>query len=215
MYLYPIHVTEELIDVVAAGRKVLPYLDIPLQHINDEVLRRMARRVTRRETELLLAQLRARIPQLALRTTLIAGFPGETESQFEELLAFVRQQRFERLGVFAYSCEQGTAAAKLSGRLAEEVKAERRGRLMAAQQQIAFAWNRRQIGRRMEVMLDRLAPGEDNVWFGRSPYDAPDVDGVVYVTGGDMKLTAGAIVPCEIAASRGYDLAGVPVGDPR
>ena len=122
MYLYPQHITDELIEVHRRGQEVLPYLDLPLQHINDEVLLRMRRRVTRAETERLLDRLRQRIEGLVLRTTLIAGFPGETQEQFEELLEFVRRQRFERLGAFAYSEEPGTAAAELEGPLPEAVK---------------------------------------------------------------------------------------------
>jgi ribosomal protein S12 methylthiotransferase len=178
------------------------------------MLRRMARRISRRETEELLAKLRARIPGLMLRTTLITGFPGETAEQFEELVDFVRIQRFQRLGVFTYSCEPDTPSANLPGHLAEEVKNERRERLMAEQQQIAFAWNQAQIGTRKDVILDRAVPRESNVWIGRSHADAPDIDAVVYVTGGKKRLAAGDIVHCEIVAVREYDLIGVVTGKP-
>ena len=183
MYLYPMHITDELIEVIAGGSKILPYLDLPLQHINDEVLQRMRRRVDRRQTEQLLDRLRQRIDSLVLRTTLMTGFPGETEEQFEELLDFVRRRRFERLGVFAFCNEPGTPAAELDGHLPEEVKQARRDRLMAAQQEIAFAWNASQVGRRLDVMIDRRIPGEPNAYVGRSYADAPEVDGQVYVTG--------------------------------
>ena len=155
MYLYPAHVTDELIEVIASSRKILPYLDMPLQHINDEVLQRMRRRIGRRETEQLLERLRGRIDSLVLRTTLMTGFPGETEEQFEELLDFVRRWRFERLGAFAYCDEPGTPAAELDGHLPEEVKQARRDRLMEVQQEIAFAWNASQVGRQLDVMIDR------------------------------------------------------------
>lgn len=214
MYLYPMYFEDRLIETMAASRKIVPYVDLPLQHINDDLLQRMARRVDRRQTEQLLHQLRTRIPQLTLRTTLITGFPGETEAQFEELVAFIQQWRFERLGVFTYSREPDTPAARLPDHVPEAVKEQRRGRLMEVQQAIAFARNRAQVGRRQEVILDHPVPGEKNVWIGRTPADAPDIDAVVYVTGGKSRLAAGAMVPCEIVATREYDLVGVAVGKP-
>ena len=213
MYLYPMYINEELIDVLASSEKVLPYLDLPLQHINDQILRRMRRRVSRAETQRLLDQLRGRIESLVLRTTLIAGFPGETEPQFEELLAFVRQQRFERLGVFAYCPEPGTPAAELDAQLPEDVRESRRDRLMTVQQEITFAWNASQVGRPMDVLIDRAIPDEKDAYIGRGYSDAPEVDGVVYLTGEDLR--PGQIVPCEIVASRGYDLIGAAVARPR
>ena len=207
MYLYPMHITDELIDVVAGGSKVVPYLDLPLQHINDDVLRRMRRRVDRRETEQLLDRLRRRIDGLVLRTTLMAGFPGETDEQFEELLDFVQRQRFERLGTFAFCNEPGTAAEELDGHLPDEVKQTRRDRLMAAQQEIAFAWNASRVGRRLDVIIDRPVPGERDAYVGRSYADAPEVDGQVYVTG--KGLLPGQIVSCEVVATQGYDLIAV------
>ena len=206
MYLYPMHVTEELIDVLASAEKILPYLDLPLQHVNDEILRRMRRGVSRAETERLLDRLRGRIDSLVLRTTLIAGFPGETQRQFEELLGFVRQRRFERLGVFVYCEEPGTPAADLEGQIPEDVKQLRRDQLLTTQQEITFGWNASRVGRRMDVLIDRDIPGEKDAYLGRSYADAPEVDGAVYVTGAG--LAAGQIVPCEIVASRDYDLIG-------
>jgi ribosomal protein S12 methylthiotransferase len=204
MYLYPMHITEELIDVLASAGKILPYVDLPLQHVNDEILRLMRRGLSRAETQRLLDRLRARIDSLVLRTTLMVGFPGETERQFRELLRFVRQQRFERLGVFAYCAEPGTPAAELECHVSEAVKQRRRGRLLAAQQEITFAWNASQVGRRMDVLIDRDIPGDKDAYLGRTYADAPQVDGAVYVTG--EGLGPGRIVPCEIVASRGYDL---------
>jgi ribosomal protein S12 methylthiotransferase len=204
MYLYPMHVTEELIDVVATAEKVLPYLDLPLQHISDDVLLRMRRRVSRQETERLLDRLRARIDGLVLRTTLMVGFPGETEEQFAELVEFARERRFERLGVFCYSNEPGTPAEWLDDQVPESVKESRRGYLLGIQQKIAFAWNSSQVGRRLDVLIDRDVPGEENAHVGRSFADAPEIDGAVYVTGENLYL--GQIVPCEIVAARGYDL---------
>jgi len=207
MYLYPMYITDELIDVLAGGGKVLPYLDLPLQHINDEVLRRMRRSVDRRQIEALLDRLRQRIGGLVLRTTLMTGFPGETEEQFAELLDFVARRRFERLGVFAFCDEPGTAAEALDGRLPEAVKQSRRDRLMAAQQEVAFAWNASQVGRRLDVIIDRPIADQPHAHVGRTYADAPEVDGQIYVTGED--LSPGQIVSCEVVAAEGYDLIGI------
>ncbi|MDX1964464.1 MAG: 30S ribosomal protein S12 methylthiotransferase RimO [Pirellulales bacterium] len=213
MYLYPMYFSDELIEVLATSDKILPYLDMPLQHINDTMLRRMQRRVNRQGTEQLIGKLRAAIPDLVLRTTFITGFPGETEEQFAELADFVHEQRFERLGVFTYSYEADTPAAKLPDHLPDEVKEERRAHIMAIQQEIALDWNQAQVGKQMDVLLDTPVPEEKNVWIGRGFADAPDVDGVVIVNG--KKLRAGQIVPCEIVQVHDYDLIGVAVGKGR
>jgi ribosomal protein S12 methylthiotransferase len=213
LYLYPMYFTDELIDVLATSKRIVPYLDMPLQHINDTMLKRMQRRVNREATEELLAKLRKAIPNLVMRTTFITGFPGETEEQFVEMLEFVQQQKFERLGVFTYSFEPDTPAAKLPDHIEPEVKEERRARLMAAQQEIAFNWNATQVGKQLDVLIDRAVPGEKKAWIGRTYADAPDIDSVVYVTG--KKLQPGQIVPCEIVASQEYDLVAVAVGKPR
>jgi len=212
MYLYPMHFTDLLIERVASGGKVLPYLDLPLQHASDPVLRRMGRRVGRKETEALLDRLRGQIEHLVVRTTMLVGFPGETGKQFDQLVRFVRRQRFERLGAFAYLPEPGTPAARLDGQLPDHVRRKRRDRLMAVQQEIAFEWSRSQVGRRLDVLIDRDIPGEEDAWVGRSYADAPEIDGAVYVTGAGLE--AGKIVPCEIVAAGGYDLIGAAVGDP-
>jgi ribosomal protein S12 methylthiotransferase len=213
MYLYPMYFTDELLEVLGREQRIVPYLDVPLQHINDVMLRRMQRRVTRAEIEALLARLRGAIPDLVLRTTMIVGFPGETESHYQELEDFVRAARFERLGVFTYSYEADTPSARLPDHLDEQVKAERRDRLMQAQQEVAFAWAQAQVGKRREVLLDAPLPGQRDVWLGRSYSEAPDVDGVIYVTG--RRLAAGKLVPCEIVAAQGYDLVAAPVGPAR
>ena len=213
MYLYPMHIGEDVIDVMSAGRKILPYMDLPLQHVNDRVLRRMKRRVTRAESQRLLERLRRRIDGLVLRTTLISGFPGETDEEFDELLDFVRQGHFQRLGVLAYSREPGTHAAGLDGQLPEAVIQSRLDRLLAAQQPIAFAFNESRVGRRLDVIIDSYIPDEDNACVGRSQADAPEVDGVVYVSG--ERLVPGQIVPCEIVATDDYDLIAAAVGPPR
>jgi ribosomal protein S12 methylthiotransferase len=213
MYLYPMYFSDELIEVIAASKKIVPYLDMPLQHASDFMLRRMQRRVTRSETETLLGKLRAAIPNLVMRTTMITGFPGETEEHVAELEDFIRTQKFERLGVFTYSFEPDTPAAKLPDHLPEDVKAARRDHLMGVQQEVAFQWNESQIGRQVDVILDSQVPGETNAWIGRSHADAPDVDGIIYVSG--EGLAAGKIVPCEIVARQEYDLIGVAIGEPR
>ena len=213
MYLYPMYFDDEVIEAIASAEKILPYIDMPLQHINDTMLRRMARRVNRDETVALLDRLRSRIDNLVLRTTFITGFPGETDEQFEELVEFTQQQRFERMGVFTYSLEPDTPAAALPGHLSEEVKQERRERLMAVQQEIAFEQAAEQQGRTIDVLIDARVPGEDTAWIGRSVADAPDVDACVYVSG--ENLAAGQIVACEIVATKEYDLIGAAVGKPR
>lgn len=213
MYLYPMYFTDDVIDVIAGSERIVPYLDMPLQHANDVMLRRMQRRVTRGETETLLAKLRERIPGLVMRTTFITGFPGETNEQFAEMVEFVREQRFERAGVFTYSLEPDTPAAKLPDHVPEEVKERRREELMAVQQEVAFAWNESQLGRQLDMLIDAPVPGERNAWVARSFADAPDVDGVAYVTGAGLR--PGALVKCEVVASQGYDLIAAACGKPR
>lgn len=213
MYFYPMYVDDRLIDTIATSKRIIPYLDMPLQHANNTMLRRMQRRVNNADTIELLDKLRKRIPNLVMRTTFITGFPGETDEQFEELVDFVRTQKFERAGVFTYSLEPDTPAAKLPDHVSEEVKEQRRGRLMAEQQKIAFAWNDQQIGKQVDILIDSQVPGEQTAWIGRSYADAPDVDGVTYVTG--EGLSVGAMVKCEIVARRDYDLIAVAIEAPR
>jgi len=215
MYFYPMYITDELAEVIASSKRIVPYIDMPLQHINDTMLRRMARRVTRSETENLIGKLRSRIPGLTMRTTFITGFPGETDEQFQEMAGFVREQKFERMGVFTYSYEPGTPAVNLDDHLPEGVKESRRDELMEVQQEISFAWNEAQIGKTLDVILDQPVEGENNVFVGRSKADAPDVDGLVFVTGDRFKLKSGQIVPTQIVASQEYDLVGVAAGRPR
>ena len=212
MYLYPIHVTDRLIDTIATSRKILPYLDMPLQHAADAVLKRMQRRVARGPTEELLGKLRERIPELVLRTTFITGFPGETPEQFAELVEFTRRWRFERVGVFTYSLEPDTPAARLDGHLPEAEKEARRDELMRTQQVIAHEHARRQVGRTLDVIVDRQSAEREDVWIGRTKGDAPDIDCAVYVTAPGTSAAqplTGRIIPVEIVAAAGYDLAGV------
>jgi ribosomal protein S12 methylthiotransferase len=204
LYAYPIHFTDELIETLASCKKVVPYLDLPLQHVNDRLLRRMQRKVNRAETEDLLARLRQAIPGLALRTTFIVGFPGETESEFEELCEFVRGARFERVGVFPYSLEPGTPAARLPDHLPEEVKLSRRDRLMQIQQGVAFDWARARVGKETEVIVDSPDPEVPGHFLARGHADSPDIDCVVRLKG--KNLRPGDLVRCRVTGADGYDL---------
>jgi ribosomal protein S12 methylthiotransferase len=205
MYLYPIHFTDELIDTIAGSEKILPYLDLPLQHINSTMLKRMQRRVNREQTVELVNKLRERIPNLVMRTTFITGFPGETDEQFEELKAFVADARFQRMGVFTYSLEPGTPAEKLSDQLPEEVKNARRDELMGLQQAIAFEFADSLEGYELDVLIDSESD-EAGVFIGRTFADAPDIDGVVIVAGEGIK--PGDMIPVEITGREEYDLVG-------
>ena len=215
MYFYPMYIDDQLIQVIADSEKIVPYIDIPLQHADDTMLRRMARRVTRTETEELLQRLRAGIPGLALRTTMITGFPGETNEQFEAMKQFIEEQQFERLGVFTYSFEPDTPAALLPDHVDEEVMQRRQEKLMQLQEEHAFGFAASQVGSTLDVLIDAAVDGEDNVWIGRTFADAPDVDARVFVTGGEQKVTAGQFVSSEIVASQGYDLIAYAIADGR
>jgi ribosomal protein S12 methylthiotransferase len=169
LYAYPEHFTDEVIDALATSDRIIPYLDMPLQHINDRVLRRMVRRVDRAATERLLERLRTNIPDLALRTTFIVGFPGETDTEYEELKQFVTDFKFERLGVFPYSTEPDTPAARLDGHLPDDVRAARVDGIMSVQQGVAFGWAAAQVGRDHPVVIDGPDPRV------RQPLRRPDL----------------------------------------
>jgi ribosomal protein S12 methylthiotransferase len=204
LYAYPIHFTDELIETMATAKKMIPYLDLPLQHINDSMLRRMSRKVDRAATEDLLGRLRAAIPDLTLRTTFIVGFPGETEAEFGELCEFVRAARFERVGAFPYSQEPGTPAARLPDQVPEEVKTDRRNRLMEIQQDIAFAHAQAQVGREREVIVDGPDAEVPGCFAARGHADAPDIDCTVRLKG--KALRAGDLVWARVTGADGYDL---------
>jgi ribosomal protein S12 methylthiotransferase len=213
MYFYPMYIDDELIDVLASSRRILPYIDMPLQHASDRMLKRMARKTTRASQEEILGKLRGRIDNLVMRTTMITGFPGETEQDFDELVGFVAEQHFEHLGVFTYSVEEDTPAARLPNRVSEKVAQRRKNQLMAVQQQIAFEWNASRVGSTEDVIIDSRFDQQPGVWIGRTKSQAPEIDGVVYVSGvdPDQPIGVGEIVPCEIVASQGYDLVAAPV----
>jgi ribosomal protein S12 methylthiotransferase len=204
LYAYPAYFTDALLETLGRSKKVVPYLDMPLQHINDRMLRRMQRRVNRAQTEELLGKLRQAVPGLALRTTFIVGFPGETDAEFEELCGFVQQTRFERAGVFTYSLEPGTPAERLPDHLGEEVKQERRGRLMEIQQEIAFAHARAQVGKEIEMIVDGPDPDVPGHVLARTHADAPDIDCVVRLKG--KNLAPGNLVRGRVTGADGYDL---------
>ena len=210
LYTYPSGFTDALIAAIAECRHVVKYVDLPLQHINDRILKAMHRQATRSQTEALLHKLRKRIPGVAIRTTLMAGFPGETQAQFQELLAFVRGFGFSALGVFPYSREKDTPAGRMRGQLPDKIKQARADALMAAQQEVAFAEAARQAGRSLEVLIDRRA-GRGR-FAGRHAGQAPEVDSVTYIVGN--RLHPGEFVRAVCQGSQGYDLIARP-GDSR
>ena len=201
MYLYPVNFTDELIDTIGSSRRIVPYLDMPLQHINSRVLKRMQRRVNREKTIDLVQSLRETLPNLALRTTFVVGFPGETEEQFDELRDFVRETRFERLGVFPYSPEPGTAAMRLDGHLPDAIRRQRADILMGDQQRFAFDFADSLVGYELDCLIDQSSEG--GVAIGRLYCDAPEIDASVYVAADGLQ--AGQMVPVLLDGRRDYD----------
>jgi len=204
LYCYPDETSEELLDVLAETDNICPYLDIPLQHINADLLKRMRRRGTRED--ILRCVRGARERGLTLRTTLIVGFPGETEDQFKELLDFVEETGFDRLGAFAYSPEEGTPAARLPDQLPEEVKQERLDRLMTLQQKISLMRNRDRIGSVEQVLVTDT--DENGNCLGRSSREAPEIDGEIYISCPNARPKPGQFIPVRITDADEYDLRG-------
>ena len=211
MYFYPMYITDELIATISSSSKIVPYIDMPLQHINDNMLRRMSRRVNKADTISTINRLRDGIDSLTLRTTLITGFPGETEEEFNELLDFVHETQFDRLGAFTYSYEEMTPSAKMDEHIAEDVKISRMDAIMSAQRSIMQQLNQDKVGTKQRVIIDRPVPNETDAYQGRSQSDAPDIDGTVFVTSHDVELSPGDIVDVEVVAITGYDLVGITV----
>jgi ribosomal protein S12 methylthiotransferase len=209
LYAYPADVRDDVIAAIADEPKVCKYLEMPLQHCNARVLKAMNRGGSRAELQQLITTLRRRIPGLTLRTTFIVGFPGETGAEFRELGAFVEWARFERMGAFTYSQEEGTPAGAMSGQIPTGVKAQRRHRLMERQRDISWAYHQTLIGRRLSVLVDGFSD-EEQMWEGRYEGQAPEIDGVVYIRG--ENLTPGMFVPVEVTEATEYDLIGRPVG---
>jgi ribosomal protein S12 methylthiotransferase len=204
MYAYPSCFTDEMIRTIAESSRVLKYIDIPLQHINDRMLTKMKRRVTRKQIETLLEKLRKLVPGIAIRTTFIAGAPGETARQHKELVKFVREFGFEMMGVFAYSQEPGTPMGRMPEQLPDKIKQERVEELMLAQQEVAFEKARSMKGRSIEVLVDRPADREGERWVARSQSQAPEIDSVVLVKAD--KLHPGQMLQVKVTGAEGYDL---------
>lgn len=204
LYMHPAHVYDELLEVMACEDRVVPYFDIPLQHANDEVLRRMGRKVTRAEIEGLVEHIRAVVPGATLRTTFLVGFPGETDEQFEDLLDFVAATRFDRAGCFTYSAEEGTPAAEWPGQVPSDVAEDRLDALMSAQQEIAFELARERIGERTTVLVEEERDEEGGFVCARSPREAPDVDPVVLLDA-ESAPAPGTFADVEIVQALGYD----------
>ncbi len=205
LYAHPAHFTDELIDLIAAEPKICRYVDLPIQHISDRILKQMGRRVGRAEIESLIDALRRRISGVALRTTVLVGFPGETEAEFAELCEFLRAARFERLGCFAYGPEEGTKAAGLPGLLSEAERERRAAEVMKLQRDIAYEIAESWVGRDLLVIVDK--PGKDaGAFVGRTYADAPEIDPVIMLSG---RASPGDIARARVTASRGYDLVGI------
>lgn len=211
LYCYPEEITEELIQTIREEPKICHYLDMPIQHASDRVLREMGRRTNRAELEGRIASLRREIPDIVLRTTLITGFPGETQEDHECLMDFVRRMRFDRLGVFPYSKEEGTPAARRKDQILKREKIKRQKELMRVQQQIAFENAGRMVGKKLEVLVEGKLVEED-VFIGRSYMDAPKVDGYVFLYA-QGEYVSGDLVTAEIMEAKGYDLIGRAVSD--
>ena len=206
LYAYPKGLTRRVMEVMAGSRHIVPYLDMPLQHIADPILRRMRRGTGGPATRDLIGRLRDTIPNLTLRTTFITGLPGETDQDFEEVLDFCREARFENLGVFAYSPEEDTPAADMDDQVPAEVAQSRRDALMALQQEISRAHQASLVGTRVDVLVEGVSEETELLLRGRHPGQAPDIDGVTYITDGTANV--GEVVPVVIEQSADYDLAG-------
>lgn len=206
LYCYPEEIADELIETIRTEEKVCHYLDIPIQHASDNILKRMGRRTNQAELRDMIARLRERIPDICLRTTLITGFPGETQEDHEELMAFVDEMEFDRLGVFTYSAEEDTPAAEFEDQIEEEIKKDRQAEIMELQQEIAFEKAENAVGRTVLAMIEGRLPNE-NAYAARTYMDAPNVDGLVFVQT-SRELMTGDFVKVKITGSYEYDLIG-------
>ncbi len=206
LYCYPEEIYEDLVQCMKTEKKFVHYLDLPIQHADDEILRRMGRRTSNEDLRRIIGHLREEVPDIVLRTTLITGFPGETREQHEELCRFINEMEFNRLGVFTYSQEEGTPAAAMDGQIDEETKLDRRDELMELQQEISSDLLQRMIGKEVECMIEGKASGE-NVYVARSYGDAPDVDGYIFINT-DENLMTGDFAKVKISAASDYDVTG-------
>lgn len=207
LYCYPEEITDELIAVMKEEKKICRYLDLPIQHASDSVLKRMGRRTTKKELVRLIKKLRRALPGIVLRTSLITGFPGETEEEHNELLAFVEEMRFDRLGVFTYSKEENTPAAKMKGQVPAKEKRRRQKEIMKLQQRIAFENAQGRIGKRYVVLIEGKMP-QDGVYLARTYMDAPNIDGYLFVESQE-RYESGEFVRVKVTGAKGYDLVGV------
>ena len=206
LYCYPEEITDELIQVMKEEPKICHYLDLPIQHANDTILGRMGRRTSKQELVDIIRKLRSEIPDICLRTTLITGFPGETEEQHKELMGFVDEIEFDRLGVFTYSPEEETPAAEMPGQIDEEVKLDRQAELMELQQEIAFDNAQDMVGREVLVMIEGKV-ADENAYVGRTYRDAPNVDGLIFINT-DEELLSGDFARVKVTGAIDYDLIG-------
>lgn len=206
LYLYPDGITEEMIALMKANKNLVRYFDMPLQHINNEMLKRMNRKMTREEVVRVLSMIRRELPDAVIRTQFIVGFPGETEEQFEELYEFIKEQKFDRVGCFMYSQEEQTAAGSMVDQIDEAAKIRRHNKLMALQQKISREKHKQMIGRKVSVLIEGLSEETDLLLKGRTSQQAPDIDGIIYINEGTANV--GDIVDVEITDSMDYDLVG-------
>ena len=206
LYCYPEEIYPELIEEMASNKKVLHYIDMPLQHTEDEMLRRMGRRVRNKDIYDIVSRLRDKIPDIAIRTTFITGFPGETKEEHEDLLRTINEIEFDHVGVFTYSAEEGTAAALFSDQIDEETKEQYRNEIMELQQEISLDKNEALVGRTLDCIIEGYI-SDDDVYSARTYRDAPEVDGFVFVKS-DSSLMSGSIVPVKIIGATEYDLVG-------
>lgn len=209
LYCYPEEITDELITVMKEEKKICRYLDLPIQHASDTVLKRMGRRTTKKDLVRLIKKLRRNLPGIALRTSLITGFPQETEEEHKELLSFVEEMKFDRLGVFTYSKEENTPAARMKGQIPSREKRRRQKELMKLQQTIAFQKAEERIGKRYMTLIEGKLPGEE-VYLARTYMDAPGIDGYLFVES-DEHYESGEFVKVKVTGAKGYDLMGVNV----
>lgn len=207
-YAYPSKFPLEVFDVMARQNKVCNYLDIPLQHADDQVLERMRRQITQDEQRTLIAEARQKVPDIAIRTTFLVGYPGETEAEFQNLIDFVKEMQFERVGVFQYSHEEDTSAYDVDDDVPTEIKQERANRLMEVQQEISFDKNQELIGQQMKVLIDKK---EGEYFIGRSEYDSPEVDNEVLINSKEHYVRIGDFVDVKIIDAEDYDLYAVPI----
>lgn len=207
LYANPFHLDDSIIDVIKNNPRVCKYIDVPIQHISDGILKKMKRPISETRTRNLIDRLRREIPEIALRSTVIVGFPGETESDFKKLISFVKSVGFDRLGVFMYSREEGTKAFGFKGQVPQRVKQKRYDAVMSLQKKISTGKNKKMIGDTVEVLIDEVNKS-DKYFIGRTYRDAPEVDGCVYVNSKNNKIKAGDFVNVKITGSLEYDLIG-------